>query len=167
MNRLRTLGAAALCAAALAVTLPATAHAGGTKDPQYSHPPATTAPSTGCSDRAPFVGDWVGYGAKEIVLDNNGSGKITFGDNTANTETWTLTWNPQRAEIFQKCGILTTIDRPISKTGAGSKGVLAAGKQYQAIIGQRGEHNALLLAVYPQADSVVFCRKGEDLSTCG
>lgn len=52
----RSAGAAALCAAAVVLSMPAAAHAGGTKDPRYAAPPASSAPTSACSDRAPYPG---------------------------------------------------------------------------------------------------------------
>ena len=66
----RSAGAAALCAAAVVLSMPAAAHAGGTKDPRYAAPPASSAPTSACSDRAPYTGQWVGHGRSIDLRDN-------------------------------------------------------------------------------------------------
>lgn len=166
MNRFRTIGIAALCAAAVCLTAPAVAHAGGTKDPRYDGPPASSAPAGQCSDRAPYLGDWVGHG-RSIHLKNDGSGNITLGSGATNSETWTLTWTAQKTRVFPDCGILTNVKDQTRKTGSGSSGTLSAGKQFEGAIGKRDGHTVLLVSLHPGQDATIFCRSADYGPDCG
>lgn len=162
----RSAGAAALCAAAVVLSMPAAAHAGGTKDPRYAAPPASSAPTSACSDRAPYTGQWVGHG-RSIDLRDNGSGTITLGSGASNSETWTLGWKAQKTTVFPDCGILTEVKAQTKKIGEGSYGLLSAGKQFEGALGKREGHTVLLMSLHPGQDSIAFCRKDDYARDCG
>lgn len=154
MSRWKSAAAATICAAAV-LAVPATAHAGGTKDPRYSPPAAGQ-----CSDKAAFLGEWFGAAPQGATFNSDGTGRLTLGSN-ADHETWSLTWGPKYAGKYQRCGIVATLKSRVRTTGTGANPRigLAAGKSYDGYVGRRpGNNNALLLAIVPQQDSVVFCR---------
>lgn len=150
MNRAKTTAAAAFCVLAATLTVPAAAaHAGGTKDPQYS-PSANS-----CADRSAYTGSWSAH-SSTVVLNPNGSGSIQFRNGAPNVETYTATWR----STASPCGIVVRAGTQVNMTGAGSSGKLSPGKEFTGSLGQSEGQTVLLMNFNPGSRPIYMCQNG-------